>query len=92
VLAEYKNNLANMLKENFGVDVRGKIHTYKKSILFTFGKDNKSTFGHIIQYLLQLREVGSINELKVRLFFLSLTGTIFSWVTSLAPNSISSRE
>ena len=38
---------------------------------------------------LQLEEAGSIRELKVRLFSLSLTGTIFLWFTSLAPNSIS---
>ena len=47
---------------------------------------------HIALYLLmylQLEEAGSIRELKVRLFSLSLTGTIFLWFTSLAPNSIS---
>ena len=26
VLGEYKNNLANLLRENFGVDVKGKTH------------------------------------------------------------------
>ena len=30
VLAEYKNDLANLLRENLGVDVRGKIHAYQK--------------------------------------------------------------
>ena len=39
----------------------------------------RSTFEHISQYLTQLGEAGSINELKVRLFSLSLTGTAFSW-------------
>ena len=43
------------------------------------GEDSKSAFEHISQYLAQLGEVGSINELKVRLFYLSLTGTTFSW-------------
>ena len=43
------------------------------------GEDSKSDFEHISQYLAQLGEVGSINELKVRLFYLSLTGTTFSW-------------
>ena len=33
-----------------------------------------------------------INELKVRYFSLSLTGTAFSWFSSLAPNSIGSWE
>ena len=54
------------------------------------GDDNKSTFEHVSQYLAQLGETSSINELKVRLFFLSLTGTAFSWFSSLAPNSITS--
>jgi len=30
VIAEYKNDLANLLRENFGVDVRGKTHAYQK--------------------------------------------------------------
>ena len=54
------------------------------------GEDSKSTFEHISQYLAQLGEAGSINELKVCLFSLSLTGTAFSWFSSLAPNSIGS--
>ena len=56
------------------------------------GDDSKSTFEHINQYLAQLGEAGSINELKVCLFSLSLTGTAFSWFSSLAPNSITSWE
>ena len=56
------------------------------------GEDTRSTFEHISQYLAQLGEAGSINELKVRLFSLSLTGTAFSWFSSLAPNSIGSWE
>ena len=50
------------------------------------GDNNKSTFEHISQYLAQLGEAGSISELKVRLFSLSLIGTTFSWFSSLAPN------
>ena len=42
------------------------------------GEDTRSTFEYISQYLTQLGEAGSINELKVRLFSLSLTGTTFS--------------
>ena len=30
MLAEYKNDLANLLRENLGVDVRGKTHAYQK--------------------------------------------------------------
>ena len=52
------------------------------------GDDSKNTFEHISQYLAQLGEAGSINKLKVHLFSLSLTGTAFSWFSSLAPNSI----
>ena len=52
----------------------------------------KSIFEHVSQYLAQLGEASSINELKVRLFSLSLTGTVFSWFSSLAPNSITSWE
>jgi hypothetical protein len=98
-----------MLKENLGVDVRGKTRTYQKLYPIYFdsvqypgfrlpdfikfnGEDKKSTFEHISQYLAQLGEVGSISELKVHLFSLSLTGTAFLWFTSFAPNSISSWE
>ena len=42
------------------------------------GDDNKCTFEHISQYLAQLGEADSINELKVYLFSLSLTRTAFS--------------
>jgi hypothetical protein len=37
------------------------------------GEDSKSTFEQISQYLAQLGETGSISELKMRLFSLSLT-------------------
>ena len=56
------------------------------------GEDTRSTFEHISQYLAQLREIDSINELKVRLLSLSLTGSAFSWFSSLAPNFIGSWE
>ena len=110
VLADYKNDLANLLRESFGVDVRSKTRTYQKPYPTSFdsvaypagfrlpefakfsGEDTRSTFEHISQYLAQLGEAGSINELKVRLFSLSLTGTAFSWFSSLAPNSIGSWE
>ena len=45
---------------------------------------------HISQYIAQLREAGSSKSLRIRLFSLSLTGTAFSWFSSLAPNSIRS--
>ena len=96
MLADYKDDLANLLRESFGVDVRSKTRTYQKSYPTSFdsveypvgfrlpefvkfgGEDTRSTFEHISQYLAQLGEAGSINELRVHLFSLSLTGTAFS--------------
>jgi hypothetical protein len=56
------------------------------------GDDNRTTWEHVSQYLAQLGKVGLIDALKVRLFSLSLTGTTFSWFSSLSPNSIDSWE
>ena len=87
ILAEYKNDLAKMIKENLAIDVRGKTQSYQKPYPIYFdmvtypagfrlpefvksnGEDNKSTFEHISQYIAQLGEASSVNELKVRLFF-----------------------
>ena len=54
------------------------------------GDDNRTTWEHISQYIAQLGEVGSRKSLCVRMFSLSLTGTAFSWFSSLTPNSIRS--
>jgi hypothetical protein len=54
------------------------------------GEDNRTTWEHVSQYLAQLGEVGSIDALKIHLFSLSLTGTVFSWFSSLSPNSVDS--
>jgi len=54
------------------------------------GDDNRSTWEHISQYIAQLSEASSSNALRVRLFSLSLTGTVFSWFSSLPPNSVRS--
>jgi hypothetical protein len=35
-LAKYKNDLAKMIKENLGVDVRGKTQTYQKAVSYVF--------------------------------------------------------
>ena len=56
------------------------------------GDDSKTTLEHISQYLAQLGEAGSMEALRVRYFSLSLTGTAFSWFSSLGPSSISSWE
>ena len=52
------------------------------------GEGTKTTREHVSQYLAQLGEAGSIEELKVRLFSLSLTGTAFSWFATLPHASI----
>jgi hypothetical protein len=52
------------------------------------GEDNRTTWEHVSQYLAQLGEVGLIDALKFCLFSLSLTGTAFSWFSSLSPNSV----
>jgi len=52
------------------------------------GDDARTTWEHVSQYILQLGEAGFNDAFPVRLFSLSLTGTTFSWFSSLAPNSI----
>jgi hypothetical protein len=46
------------------------------------GDGDRSTWKHVSQYLAQLG-VNSIDEIKVRLFSLSLTSTTFLWFSSL---------
>ena len=52
------------------------------------GDDSRTTWEHVSQYVLQLGEAGFNDALREHLFSLSLTGTTFSWFSSLAPNSI----
>ena len=52
------------------------------------GGGKKKTWEHVSQYLAQLGEASSIEELKVFLFPLSLSGTTFSWVATLPHGSI----
>jgi hypothetical protein len=47
-----------------------------------FGDDSKTTYEHVGKYLTQVREVGITDAHKVKLF------PLFSWFTSLAPNSV----
>jgi hypothetical protein len=53
------------------------------------GEDGRSTFEHVGQFLAQCSEVGTSDIFRLKLFPLSLSGTAFTWFTSLAPNSIS---
>jgi hypothetical protein len=52
------------------------------------GDDSKITLEHVCQFLLQCGEAGSSDALKLRMFPLSLSGTAFTWFTSLALSSI----
>jgi hypothetical protein len=61
--------------------------------VFEFSKfsveDRKTTLEHVGQFILQCGEASANNDLKLRMFSLSLSVTAFTWFTSLAPNSIS---
>jgi hypothetical protein len=52
------------------------------------GEDGKITLEHIGQFILQCGEASASDALKLRMLPLLLTGTVFTWFTSLAPNSI----
>ena len=52
------------------------------------GDDSRTTWEHVSQYILQLGQTGLHDALRVRLFSLSLSGTTFSWFSSLALSSI----
>jgi hypothetical protein len=51
-------------------------------------EDGKTTLEHVGQFILQCAEASANNTLKLRIFPLSLSGTTFTWFTSLAPNSV----
>jgi hypothetical protein len=50
--------------------------------------DGKTTLENVGQFILQCGEASAIDTLKLRMFSLLLSGTTFTWFTSLAPNSI----
>jgi hypothetical protein len=51
-------------------------------------EDNRTTWEHVSQFLVQMGEASSANYLKVGLFPLSLSGFAFSWFSALPPGSI----
>nr|CAE03342.2 OSJNBb0005B05.9 [Oryza sativa Japonica Group] len=53
------------------------------------GKDSRTTCEHVGQFLAQCGRASSMDTCKLRLFSLSLSGTAFTWFTSLPSNSIS---
>jgi hypothetical protein len=52
------------------------------------GDDGKTTLEHVGEFILQCGEASANDALKLRIFPLLLSSTVFTWFTSLAPNSI----
>ena len=52
------------------------------------GEDATSTMEHIGCFLAQCGEVANQDELRVWLFLLSLSGSAFTWFTTMPPNSV----
>ncbi|KAK1666104.1 hypothetical protein QYE76_054263 [Lolium multiflorum] len=52
------------------------------------GSDGSSSIEHVSRYLAQLGTISASDELRVRFFAQSLTGSAFGWYTSLPPNSV----
>jgi hypothetical protein len=50
------------------------------------GEDGKTTLEHVGQFILQCGEASANDSLKLRMFSLLLSSTIFTWFTSLTPN------
>jgi hypothetical protein len=64
-------------------------HRYKVPDFSQFlGQDDISTMEHISRFLAQCGEASAKEALKVRFFPLSLTGSAFTWFSSLPLNSI----
>jgi hypothetical protein len=51
-------------------------------------ENETSTMEHITRFIIQCGEVGNINALRIHVFSSSLSGSAFSWFTSLPANSI----
>jgi hypothetical protein len=52
------------------------------------GKDGKTTLEHVGQFISQCGEASANDTLKLIMFPLSLSSIVFTWFTSLTPNSI----
>jgi len=50
--------------------------------------DDTSTMEHVNRFIIQCGEAANRDELRVRLFSLSLSGSAFTWFISLPPNSV----
>jgi len=52
------------------------------------GQDDTSTMDHVNRFIIQCGEAANRDELRVRLFSSSLSGSAFTWFISLPPNSV----
>ena len=52
------------------------------------GQDDTSTMEHVHRFIIQFGEAANRDELRVRLFSSSLSGSAFTWFISLPPNSV----
>jgi len=52
------------------------------------GQDDTSTTEHVNRFIIRCREAANRDELRVRLFSSSLSGSAFTWFISLPPNSV----
>jgi len=51
-------------------------------------QDDTSTMEHVNRFIIQCGEAANRDELRVRLFSSSLSGSAFTWFISLSPNSV----
>ena len=51
-------------------------------------QDYTSTMEHVNRFIIQCGEAAKSDELRVRVFSSSLSGSAFTWVISLPPNSV----
>lgn len=87
--SKHKDDLARMKKsysDEFDL-VHYPIDWHAHIFVKFSGEHNRKIWEYISQYIAQLGEVSFIDALKVRLFSLYLTRTVFSWFCSLAPSS-----
>ena len=64
-------------------------HRYKVPEFTKFsGQDDTSTVEHVSWFLVQCGEAANQDALRVRLFSMSLSGSAFTWFTTLPANSI----
>jgi hypothetical protein len=47
------------------------------------GQDETSTMEHITRFIIQCGEAGNVDAFRIHLFSSSLSGTTFSWLTSI---------